>query len=181
MNVQSNISAIPLLKIPIDKDREKERLESLKSYEVLDTGAEKEFDDLTRLAAELCDAASASVNLIDDDRQWSKSVYGNTVKAEQDMPRKKSVCQYTIWKPDYFEVKDLSADPRFSGMPYVKGHPYLRYYLGVPLKDNLGNGIGALCVLDNRPRNMGKKQIRQLSTLAGEVMAQLELRKKIKS
>lgn len=162
----------------IDSEKERERVESLKAYDVLDTGQEKEFDDLTRLAAEFCDTPTAMVNLIDDDRQWTKSAHGVDEKTALEIPRKESVCQYTIHKPDYFEVEDLSSDPRFSGMPYVKGDPNYRYYLGVPLKDKKGNGIGALCILDTKPRSMGEKQVRQLTILAGEVMAQLELRRK---
>lgn len=175
---QTFISHIQFEELQDFPDREKERLESLNAYGVLNTGPEKAFDDLTRLAAEFCNVPVAMVNLIDKDRQWTKSVYGILKETAREVPRKESVCQYTICKPDYLEIKDLSSDPRFNQLSYVKGYPNIRYYLGVPLKDNLDNGIGALCVLDTKPRRMGKKQVRQLSILASEVMERLALQKK---
>ncbi|PWN05677.1 GAF domain-containing sensor histidine kinase [Rhodohalobacter mucosus] len=178
MNILANISSTHSQDLPIDPVREKERLESLQSYDVLDTGQEKEFDDLTRLAAEFCDAPAAMVNLIDEHRQWTKSVYGRDENAGRELPRNESICRYTIYEPDYLEVQDLSADSRFNRLSYVNGYPNLRYYLGVPLKDNRGNGIGALCVLDTKPRSMSEQQIRQLFTIASQVMARLDLHRR---
>jgi two-component system, sensor histidine kinase len=161
----------------VDRQTERRRLRALQNYHILDTDPEKGFDDLTRLAAEICDAPIAMVNIIDNQRQWSKSVFGISVYFTRESPRNQSVCQYTIYKPDYFEIQDLRSDPRFSEMPYVTGHPNYRYYLGVPLKDGEGYGIGALCVLDTKPRKMDVKRIGQLTILANEVMARLELHK----
>ncbi|MFB1037367.1 MAG: histidine kinase, partial [Sinobacterium sp.] len=52
------------------------RLKALYDYEVLDTEAEKMFDDLTQLAAQICDAPITLISLIDPNRQWFKSKVG---------------------------------------------------------------------------------------------------------
>jgi two-component system, sensor histidine kinase len=156
---------------------ETSRISALREYGVLDTNPQKEFDDLTRLAAELCDAPVARINLIDTRRQWSKAIFGSD-PSKTEIPRSSSVCQYTILGDEVLEINDLQKDPRFSEMAYVKGDPYLRYYLGAPLLTPGGFAIGALCVLDYKPRKMGDKQKGQLETLANEVMARFELQKK---
>ena len=60
-------------------------------YKVLDTLPEQVFDDLTMLAAYLCDAPIALVSLIDGERQWFKSAVGLDVKQT---PRSQAFCSY---------------------------------------------------------------------------------------
>ncbi|WP_069130449.1 GAF domain-containing sensor histidine kinase [Rhodohalobacter halophilus] len=155
---------------------EKKRLQKLYSYDVLDTSPEKEFDDLTKLAAEICEAPIARVNLIDKDRQWSKSIFGID-ESSREVPRDITVCQYTILKEQTLEIPNLAKDPRFKNFDYVQHEPHLRYYLGAPLLSPDGYAVGALCVLDYKERKMSDKQRGQLQILANEVVARLELRK----
>lgn len=163
----------------IDSDaeiREEERLSALYSYHILDSLTEKEFDNLTQLASEIADMPIAMINLIDANRQWTKSAVGvDTGKKE--IPREKSVCQYTIRQRDTMEVQDMAADPRFCDFDYVKNENGLRYYFGVPLLTSEGYAIGSLCVLDYAPRSLDNKTIRQLRIIASEVMTHLEFHK----
>lgn len=160
----------------IPADVEKNRLNALHSYSILDTEPEKAFDDLTKLAADLCDAPIARINLIDTGRQWAKSIHGMS-EDTREVPRDITVCQYTVQKSEVLEIRNLAEDPRFKNFSYVKDHPRLRYYLGAPLLSPDGDAIGALCVLDYKEREMPEKQKKQLQILAGEVMTRLELRK----
>ena len=160
----------------VQVDFEEKRIEALHSYAVLDTVPEEKFDDLTKLAADLCDAPIARINLIDSGRQWAKSIHGMS-EDTREVPRDITVCQYTIQKSEVLEIKNLAEDPRFKNFSYVKEQPRLRYYLGAPLLSPEGYAIGALCVLDYKEREMPEKQKKQLQILAGEVMARLELSK----
>src|ERR1700679_2601988 len=54
-------------------DLEAARLDALGSYRILDTAAEPMFDDLTRLAAQICDTPISLLAFIDVNRQWNKS------------------------------------------------------------------------------------------------------------
>ncbi|MCC5904939.1 MAG: GAF domain-containing sensor histidine kinase [Balneolaceae bacterium] len=152
------------------------RIQALRSYQINGVESSVEFDDLTALAASICEAPMANINLIDEEEQWTKSVFGASDSIRR-MPRSESVCQYTIHENVLFEVPDLTKDDRFKNLPYVKDKPFITYYLGAPLVDPSGNIIGVLCVLDYKPRKMSKKQKHQLKILARQVMAHFELKK----
>ena len=100
--------------IPGQQIDEIQRLEALHRYGILDTSREAEFDDLTRLAAYICQAPIAVVNFVDADRQWFKSEIGLGVS---ETPRDISVCTHAIRQKDIFIVPDLSKDERFVRQP----------------------------------------------------------------
>lgn len=164
-------------KIDVVNLAEIQRKQALKSYGILDTKPEKEFDDLTRLAGDICETPISKLNFIVDQRQWSKSICGET---GTESPRNQTICQYTILNEETLEINDLSKDDRFKNFSDVAKKPHLKYYLGVPLLTPEGIAIGTLCVLDLKPRSLSDKQKEQLQILAKEVMARLEFRKQNK-
>jgi signal transduction histidine kinase len=158
---------------------EEKRLEALHSYQILDSVNEEEFDNLTSLASEIANTPVAMVNLIDKDRQWTKSMTGLSLDVKE-VPRNESVCQFTIKRQDVTEITDLRDDDRTSELSHIKAEGGFRYYLGIPLLTKNNHAIGTLCVLDYKKRKLSELQIRQLKIIAREVMTHLELRKKNK-
>lgn len=153
---------------------EEERLQVLESYGILDTEEEQAYDDLTHLATALCQTPTAMMTLIDRDRQWVKS---RVNWERRQNPRDVSFCAHTILRPGKLMlVPDLAKDPRFVANPMVTGEPKARFYAGVPLVTREGTALGALCVIDRRPRTLTEEQSRALESLARQVVAQLELR-----
>jgi two-component sensor histidine kinase len=155
---------------------ESDRLAALRSYRVLDTPPEPEFDDLVQLAARVCQAPIALISLIDDRRQWFKAEVGFGV---QETPLDRAICLSAMLLPGMTIVPDLTEDPRFVRNPLVTGEPHLRFYAGAVLRTPDGVPLGALCVLDHRPRDLTEEQASTLTMLAGQVMSQLELRRAI--
>ena len=153
---------------------EVKRLEALKSYKVLDTAAEEEFDRLTELASLICKVPITLVSLIDKDRQWFKSKVG--LEANE-TPRDISFCQFAIMDTESFIVEDASKDMRFKDNPLVTGNPEIRFYAGCPLIDPDGFALGTLCVIDKVPRKLDATQYKALSILSKEVVSQLIARK----
>ncbi|MGO4920417.1 sensor histidine kinase [Maribacter spongiicola] len=155
---------------------EKQRLKALKSFNILDTLEEKEYDAITRIAADICDTPMALVSLIDEDRQWFKSHHG--IDATE-TPRDLAFCAHAINTPDsLFVVNDANQDDRFFDNPLVTGGPSVQFYAGAPLNTKDGESIGTLCVIDIKPRKeFTERQRASLKDLADQVMAQLELRR----
>ena len=151
------------------------RLQALRELGVLDTPAEEVFDAITRQAALICDAPLAVISLIDQQRQWFKSVSG--IEMPRETPRNMAFCAHTILGTQPLEVPDTQQDARFSANPMVTGSPHVRFYAGVPLIDGDGHGLGALCVLDQQPRQLGARQLDALRDLALLVSSLLESRK----
>ena len=156
---------------------EAERLAVLRDFAVLDTPSEQDFDDLARLAAAICDVPIALVSLVDQDRQWFKARVG---VAEAETPREVSFCARAIDAgSDVMIVPDAPADPRFADNALVTGAPHIRFYAGVPLVSPEGAGLGTLCVIDTRPRDLTPAQLEALRVLGRQVQAQLELRRRV--
>ncbi len=158
---------------PIPPD-DAQRLAELRSYGVLDTPAEREFDDFTAIASRICGTPISLISLIDADRQWFKSRIG--LEVEQ-TPRDLAFCAHAILEDGITEVPDATADPRFEGNPFVVGSPGIRFYAGAPLRTASGHRLGTLCVIDRRPRELNTAQREALEILSRRVVAQLELRR----
>jgi len=158
--------------IPAD---EAQRLHTLHSYGVLDTPAERAFDDLAALAAHVCQAPIALVSLVDENRQWFKARVG--IEATQ-TPRDIAFCAHAILRPDeLLLVRDTSVDGRFQDNPMVTSAPGIRFYAGAPLVASDGHAVGTLCVTDIVPRELDRAQQEALEKLSRQVVAILELRR----
>lgn len=156
--------------IPID---ETERQRELESLEVLDSEPEKSFDEITKLAAQVCDTPIALISFIDKNRQWFKSRYGLEI---HETPRDHSFCAHAIHQNDIFEIEDSHQDSRFTDNPLVSGPPHIRFYAGQPLISSSNTRLGTLCVIGHKPKRLEDAQIRLLRILARNVMDRIELR-----
>ncbi|GAB3166858.1 response regulator [Telluribacter humicola] len=159
--------------IPSD---EPERLKVLQEYNILDTLPEKDFDDITLIASEICGTPISLISLVDEERQWFKSAHGlNASETHRDY----AFCAHAILNPqEILEIPDTLSDDRFFDNPFTTGDPYVRFYAGAPLTTSEGHALGTLCVIDQKPKELTEKQRLSLLALANQVMHQLELRKK---
>jgi diguanylate cyclase (GGDEF)-like protein len=157
---------------PIPAD-EKERLQSLKSLNILETAMEERFERVTRLASRLLDVPMSAISFIDGGRQWFKSIQGLNAT---ETPREHSFCAHAYLGDSLFEVPDATEDDRFWDNPLVTGDPSIRFYAGQPIKAPDGRTIGTLCVIDRKPRRLTSNQVEDLKDLAA--MVEVELRSK---
>jgi two-component system, OmpR family, sensor histidine kinase VicK len=153
------------------------RIEALNQYEVLNSAPDSVLDDLTRLAAQICEAPVAAISLLGTDRIWLRSRFG--VEALE-MSVGSLPCETTVLGDTVYEITDARRDPDFApdGI-LVDGKPY-RFYAGAPLTTPGGVSIGALLVLDRVVRALTAAQSAALSILARQVITRLELNGRIR-
>lgn len=154
---------------------EADRLNALAEYHILDSAPEEAFDDLTKLAAQICGCPIAIVSCVADTRQWFKARVG--LEADE-TPREQSFCAHAILEPEnLLVVPDATSDPRFADNPLVTGDPRIRFYAGAPLLTQSGHALGSLCVIDRAPRKLADHQLAALRILGRQVTYLLELRR----
>ena len=153
--------------------QESERLEKLRSYEILDSLPEEAHVRITRLAAKTFNVPIAAISLIEGDRLWFKAHIGN---AYNEISRKLTFCAHAICQDEVFVVEDATKDPRFSNNPYVTGAPHLRFYAGAPLRASGGLNLGTVNILDTKPRTITEDERESLADLAAMVIDSFEMR-----
>lgn len=156
---------------PVDQ-----RLIALRRYGVVDTEQEDAFDDLARLAGQICGAPIALISFVEEERQWFKARLGLSMS---DTPIRDSICAHVVEARDMLVIPDLRMDLRTCDNALVTGEPHVRFYAGAPLVTQEGHVLGTLCVLDHEPRPDGLSagQASALARLARQVMALLDLRR----
>ncbi|MBX9748146.1 MAG: PAS domain-containing protein [Roseococcus sp.] len=155
---------------------EEARLKALRSYAILDTPPEPDFDHVVQLAARLLETPIALISLLDRDRQWFKASVG--LDGVRETARELAFCDHAIRETGVMVVPDATADPRFAGNALVTGEPGIRFYAGAPLVTPDGQALGTLCVIDRRPHPaMAERDQAILKELAGFVRDKLELRR----
>jgi phosphoribosyl 1,2-cyclic phosphodiesterase/CheY-like chemotaxis protein len=158
--------------LPADEEK---RLAAVYRLGLLDTDAEERFDRHARIAAAALDAPIALVSLVDRERQWYKAHYGfDFSETSRDM----GFCSHAILDSAPLVISDALHDDRFADNPVVVGEPHVRFYAGVPLHAADGERVGALCIVDHKPRNLSAAQLRMLQDIARLVEEELEPREK---
>ena len=152
---------------------EKARLAALKRYEILDTECEESYDDLARLAAQLCNSTIATIGFIDEERQWFKSTVGLEIS---EVPREQSISNRILHEPGVSRVENVRKNHRFRGLMLAKKPFSIQFYAGVPIVTPDGHAVGVLAVMDRKPRRLTKRQERSLEILSRQVTSQMELR-----
>jgi diguanylate cyclase (GGDEF)-like protein len=166
-------TALPCSPVP---DNEEQRLQSVLSYEILDSPPEADFDALVRLSTLVLASPAAVLGLMDTHRIWFKARTGITMP---EIDRLVAMCSHTIVQPgEPLVIEDLRTDPRFARNPLVVGEPYLRFYAGTAVLDPQGLSLGTIAVFDTEPRTLLPAQRASLADLSVLASTALENRRR---
>ncbi|MCD0486779.1 PAS domain-containing protein [Pedobacter sp. MC2016-14] len=160
-------------------NNEHDRIQALHGYDILDTLPENDFDNLSKLAALICNTPGAHIILIDEERAWLKSVVGPAATVREIPRATVTFCEYSLKGEGVFEVQDTLLDERFSSLSTVVSYPFVRFYAGAPIVDDNGFKLGVICVYGAEPQILTAAQKEGLQTVAMEVMTHISLKKTV--
>ncbi|EIE27058.1 hypothetical protein COCSUDRAFT_45719 [Coccomyxa subellipsoidea C-169] len=158
--------------LPPDED---ERCRTLETLDVQPEVDDPVLSSLCKLLCSLLKVPAAAVSIVERERQVLKSTAGNITRCV--VPRSASFCQHTFVHklPVVMVVEDTLKDVRFADNPLVaKGVHPIRFYAGAPLIASNGHRIGAMCLIDQKPRTLSVEDYRVLCTCAEMVVRRLE-------
>jgi sigma-B regulation protein RsbU (phosphoserine phosphatase) len=153
--------------------RERERLDAVRRYAILDTPPDGAFDRICSIAARFFDVPFASVTIVDEERIWFKACLGLDAV---EIPRVPGLCASAVLHDEPYVITDGLSDPRAAGNPLVHGELGVRFYAAAPIVTGDGHSLGTLNVIDTTPREITEREIQTLQDLAAVVMDELELR-----
>ena len=148
------------------------RLAALHKTGLLDTSQDDRFDALTHLAAEILAVPTVLISLVDADREFFKSVAGERGLISTGWhPLEATYCQDIVGTRRPLVMADAWNEPAFA-----ERGTKIRAYAGVPLITEDGHVLGALCALDESPRDWTRRTVDVLTALAAGVMSEIQRR-----
>lgn len=159
-------------------EKEKERLNVLKKYEILDTPPDGSLNKMTEMASKIFNVPIAIISMVDEDRIWFKSHHGLDV---QEIGKDPGLCTSAMIADDVYVVENAKKDPRTLSNPLVAGEFGLQFYAAAPLKTKDGYSLGTFCLIDKEQRFFSDDQRNVLKDLATLAMDWIELRLEARS
>jgi hypothetical protein len=119
----------------------------------------------------------ALVSLVEPDRQVFPGMAGlpEPWATSRSISVRHSFCRHVVIATEPLVVSDARAHPLLRGSPAVEELGAVAY-AGLPLTDEEGNVLGALCAIDSVPRQWTAAQLDLLHGLAESCNAELRLR-----
>ena len=151
------------------------RLAAVRGTGLLDSEVEEAFDRLTRLAVRLVKIPAAFVSLVDEDRDFYKSVcgFGEPLASAGEIEGP-TFCHFTIQSAEPLVIPNTKVDPIYRDVPTVRSLG-VAAYVGIPILVN-GQAIGAFCAIDTVPHSWTEDEITVLKELAAVAVSEISLR-----
>jgi len=149
---------------------EAERLRTLLQTGALDAQIDPALDKICEEARLHFEIPICTLTLLDKARQRIKAAQG---MEPGEVPRDMAICNYTILSDEVFVINDTLADDRFKNNPFVTGAPFIRFYAGAPLIFLKNIRLGALCLIDTKPRSFSRGDKAELQLYADRAVREI--------
>jgi len=153
---------------------EKLRRAALAEYAIFKSGDDKDYDQLTFLAAKICQVPVAKISIIGKNNIWYKSIYGTQ---QTEIPRKNSFCEQSIYAGKEIFIINSNDHPSYFENAKKIYNQEFHFYAGVPLLNSQGHPIAVFCIFDTKVRKLNQDQVKSLLALANQSMNLFESRK----
>ncbi|KAL0479294.1 hypothetical protein AKO1_008101 [Acrasis kona] len=145
---------------------------------------EQFFDDITALAAEICNCPTSLISLVDtyNRKLLFKSMYGNMLEGYRTFPIENPAHIYCVQNVlnttdnKLFEVRDSAEHPELSVAPATSALG-IKFYAAMHVIVD-GIKVGSFCVMDKKPRQSGLDDSQRLmmETLCNQLNAHIRMR-----
>ena len=139
------------------------RLDAVRNLDLGAIADREVFSRITLLASTMLGCPIALLSVVEQDHQW---FLGRTGTDLVETKIGDSFCAFCMLGDGPMLVPDARFDTRFEGNSLVTGAPFIRSYLGVPIRGDDGVLIGALCCISDKANAFRPDQIAPLAMLA---------------
>jgi PAS domain S-box-containing protein len=132
---------------PARQAEEDARLEAVRAVDLEE--ARPALDRIAFLVQCFAGTPIAQVEIIDGDQVWRTGVADSPIASARrvgDFANRAIDGEKVLW------VADATLDRRYSGNPMVTGDAAIRFYAGAPIRLSNGARIGAVSIMDRKPR-----------------------------
>lgn len=150
-----------------DRLHDPARIAAIDKTGLLNLPPDAAFDRLTRMASVMLDVPIALITLVTDTREFFASAVGvpPALQASRERPLSHSLCQHVVEDGAPLSIPDVRENDRTKNNPCIAEFNAVAYF-GVPLRLPDGTVPGAICVIDNTPREFTDVQKQLLADLA---------------
>jgi len=160
-----------LVMTPALANTETQRLDKLKTFNILDSQPEHPFNIIAVEACHTFNTPIAIVSLVDKYRVWYKASVGmNGIK---EVLREDSLCSMVILQDAVTVFNEALKEPCLLSNPFVAGEFGLRFFAGAPIITSDGFRLGAVCVIDKKPRKFTEGDKLILENMASQAMQEI--------
>jgi serine phosphatase RsbU (regulator of sigma subunit) len=160
--------------------RDEARLRAVAETGLTARTGEAAFDELAAAAAGLLEAPFAVFTVVDAERTWFAGAFGLPIDAERGRAVQDSFCKLVVGTGEPVIISDVRTDPRTADDPDLRAGAAVAW-AGFPVRDAAGQVLGALGVVDERPRTWSTPQVEGLRVLARAAADQVQLRQALRA
>lgn len=145
--------------------------EGAQNFDWLGSRQDPTLDHITALACSMYDVPLSLVSIVGKHQPMFKSL--NSLDLSQ-QPTEHSFCSHATKSSEIYIIEDATKDPLFRDNPQTFGSTQIVFYAGFPLTLQNGLKLGALCLIDSKPRKFSKADKDNLTNLGRICLATLE-------
>ncbi|SDG39311.1 PAS domain S-box-containing protein [Pedobacter terrae] len=145
------------------------------SDDIIGKSREKIFDRIVEMASLACNSPGSLIFFSDGSSPWTKAVSG---LSESEQATISGLFDFLLDYNETLMVNDITSDERLPEAVMLVDRKIVDSFVSVPLKNNNGTVLGALLVMDVKPKTPTVEQQKILKLLADEINDLIEQRVK---